>query len=179
MKNNLIVVDDVLPEFLLHRLDKKVSSTELFLFNPQMDNSTTEYAFSCLVSNEEGVRRPEIFEDCLNVLQFSCAKAGVIPESIVQTRLFLQTPFSFDPDTTVHTDLGIEHLVCLFYMTDADTPKAETTIYNTDMTVLGKVTPKRNRAVIFDGMLPHNAGHPRERYRLVCNINFHRKRHVE
>lgn len=178
MKNSLIVVDDVLPEFLFERLEKKIFSSELFLFNPKMDNSNTEYAFSCLVSNENGVRRPEVFEDCLNVLQFSCSKAEIVPEAVIQTRLFLQTPFCFDPETTIHTDSGIEHLVCLFYMTDADTPKAETTVYHTDMSVLGKVTPKKNRAVIFDGMLPHSAGHPREKHRLVCNINFHRKRYV-
>lgn len=179
MKNSMQVIDDVLPRFLFDRLEQKIFSKHLFLFNQSMDGSETEYAFSCLVSNEAGVLNPEVFEDCLNILQFSCDKAGVIPNGVIRTRFFLQTPFVFDPETTVHVDYETEHMVCLFYLTDADTPKAETTIYNTDLSVLGKVSPKKNRAVIFDGMLPHSAGHPREAHRLVCNINFHRQRYVK
>ena len=178
MKHYIQVVDNVLPTFLFDRMRQSILSEEIFRFMPNMDDSPDEYGFSCMISEKEHVYRPVFFQDCLNVLQFSCEKSNIVPGSILQSRFFLQPSFPHEPTTATHVDLDVEHIVCLFYLSNADNQTSCTKIYDNEKRLLETVEPRENRAVMFDGMLPHSAGYPKKGVRLVCNINFCRKSYV-
>lgn len=67
-----------------------------------------------------------------------------------------------------HVDMPIPHLVCLYYANDSD---GDTFFFDQtfderaepeEFTVLKRVTPKKGRAVIFDGLRYHGSNNPIE-----------------
>ena len=83
---------------------------------------------------------------------------------------------------TLHTDQPFPHLVLLYYAIDAE---GETIIVNKtieekhtmkslradDYEEIGRIKPKKNRLVIFDGRYFHTAYQPREGLRCIINFN--------
>lgn len=88
-----------------------------------------------------------------------------------------------DIHDTFHIDILIPHIVFLYYINDSD---GDTIILDkkydnennflsgnlNDYSVLERVTPKKGRAVIFDGYHYHAAGLPKNRNRAVLNFNM-------
>ena len=76
---------------------------------------------------------------------------------------------------TPHRDLKVPHVTCIYYVNDSD---GDTVIYNekreskkyTEMT---RVSPTKNRLLIFDGDLFHTGHSPvKHRNRILINTNF-------
>ena len=69
-----------------------------------------------------------------------------------------------------HTDIRIPHKVILFYLNDTD---GDTYFYDKKHKIIDSVTPKENRAVLFDGLILHSSSKPIEfAKRIVLNINL-------
>ena len=102
-----------------------------------------------------------------------------IPEAeIIQGRSFLQVPLNLknrDVDTP-HIDILDRNnfFVVLYYVCDSD---GDTIIYNEtkesdQYTIKQRVTPKKGRVVIFDGILMHTAEQPLNNTRCIVNYNL-------
>ena len=69
-----------------------------------------------------------------------------------------------------HIDMKENHKVILFYLNDSD---GDTYFYDNDLNIIDSVTPKENRAVLFDGSILHSSSKPVEfARRIVLNINL-------
>ena len=69
-----------------------------------------------------------------------------------------------------HTDFSIPHKVILFYLNDSD---GDTYFYDKEHKIIDSVTPKVNRAVLFDGSILHSSSKPIEfARRIVLNIDL-------
>jgi hypothetical protein len=109
-------------------------------------------------------------------------------QDVLQVRSFLQFPLNTDWRKEfvdkLHIDSTSEHLVVLYYVLDSD---GDTVIVNkkfeagedvakdlkhTDYEVLHRITPKKGRAVIFNGKYYHTAEQPTNGMRCVINFNL-------
>ena len=93
---------------------------------------------------------------------------GYHSNKIYVAKTILQFPLSieFIKDLTLddeHIDISMPHLVVLYYVNNSD---GDTIIGN------NRITPKRGKAVLFDGSLYHTAEQPRNNLRCVININI-------
>ena len=104
---------------------------------------------------------------------------------IYAARAFMQVPRNCDDQHDhFHVDVLQNHIVFLYYLNDSD---GDTIILNkkctdsnqafyggeyTESDVLERVTPKKGRVVVFDGMHYHAAGIPKENYRAVLNFDM-------
>ena len=99
-----------------------------------------------------------------------------IPEAeIIQGRSFLQLPLK-NIDTSIvdspHIDLdpGDEHIVVLYYVNDSD---GDTIFFDDESNVTMRVSPKKNRAIIFDSHNLHAGSNPiKNHMRAVINLVF-------
>ena len=75
------------------------------------------------------------------------------------------------PHIDITTDgAPIPHKVILFYLNDSD---GDTYFYDKEHKIIDSVTPKENRAVLFDGSILHSSSKPIEfARRIVLNINL-------
>jgi hypothetical protein len=100
-------------------------------------------------------------------------EASGISGNLVQARSFLQMPLAYDFNTPddPHIDLDYPHTVLLYYVKDSD---GDTVLYGYDsLEETQRVTPKKGRAVIFDGMLYHTALQPKLDTRCIINFDFY------
>ena len=112
------------------------------------------------------------------MLQNACKKLGIMNVNVLQGRSFLQLPLNLknrDVDTP-HIDIHDRDnfFVILYYVCDSD---GDTIIYNETKesdkyTIKQRVTPKKGRVVIFDGMLMHTAEQPLNNTRCIVNYNL-------
>ena len=69
-----------------------------------------------------------------------------------------------------HIDMKEKHKVILFYLNDSD---GDTYFYDKDHNIIDSVSPKENRAVLFDGSILHSSSKPtKSARRIVLNINL-------
>lgn len=102
-------------------------------------------------------------------------------------RSFLQYPLNpammnSEPDP-LHVDNDSPHTVLLYYVNDSegdtiitdrlkgDEPRRKD-LKSRDHTTLKRVTPKKGRAVIFDGFYYHTAEQPQTKMRCIINTNL-------
>ena len=87
-------------------------------------------------------------------------------------RAFLQLPLTNRRDhNNIHIDQPGPHTVCLYYVCDSD---GDTLLFgkNKDDPVSQRVSPKKNRAVLFDGMTYHASSLPITNKRATINFNL-------
>lgn len=90
---------------------------------------------------------------------------------VYQVRSFMQMPLRNSREhNNVHIDYEFPHAVCLYYLNDTD---GDTFLFDSDrQTVIKRVTPKKNRALLFDGSLYHASSSPTEVPRAILNFNL-------
>ena len=66
-----------------------------------------------------------------------------------------------------HIDSDTPHIVCLYYVNDTD---GDTFIYENEKK-FHRISPKKNRAVIFEGSMYHASSLPTKHKRVIININ--------
>jgi len=105
---------------------------------------------------------------------------------VLRCRTFLQLPLNESfvdlKVDSLHVDDSTRHLVLLYYVLDADGDtiivdkefinKEEKNLKYNDYNIVAKVTPKKGRAVLFDGRYYHTAEQPKQNVRCVVNFNI-------
>lgn len=107
-------------------------------------------------------------------------------KEIYYNRIFLQLPLVSQyrkEHNGIHVDLppNLPHVACVYYVNDSD---GDTIIYdqtindvpggsqNVDVTIHKRVTPRRGRAVFFDGSRYHCSSQPTINYRTIINFDL-------
>ena len=97
------------------------------------------------------------------------------PSQITLARAFLQTATNTpqgDKHNNKHIDVEVPHIVLLYYVCDSD---GDTFLMSKDKLsslVTKRVTPKKNRALVFDGGIYHASSKPQHSNRCVINFNL-------
>ena len=92
-------------------------------------------------------------------------------QNILFARIFLTVPYETKmTHHAPHVDLNIPHTSLIYYVNDAD---GDTLFFDEDYeTQIDSVTPKKGRAVLFNGLIPHAAGIPTAGPRCIVNYNL-------
>lgn len=102
-------------------------------------------------------------------------KAKLPPSQIISARTFLQLASNIpqkNQHNNKHIDTKEPHIVLLYYVCDSD---GDTFLFEKNELsneVTKRVTPKKNRALIFDGSIYHASSKPEHRNRCVINFNL-------
>jgi hypothetical protein len=95
-------------------------------------------------------------------------------------RAFLQLPWTSPEQDKFHVDDIEPHMVLLYYVNDSD---GDTLIsdkeftgaepdYGVDANIIERISPKKGRAILFDGHTYHAASVPKNNLRCVLNFNL-------
>jgi hypothetical protein len=180
------VIDNVISKIYQDRLEETFFSKSIsWILNQNLTEAISgngEVGFTHPLINPE--YRSEYFNYTLPLIYEISEKSGVNVSQILLARSFLQLPsLSAYKNDLFHVDLKQKHIVFLYYINDSD---GDTLITNQkffqnkkqffprdyEMQIQEKITPKKGRAVIFDGMLFHAAGIPKINTRCVLNFDI-------
>lgn len=102
--------------------------------------------------------------------QLVCQKHNIVLQDIPYARIFLTVPYNTEKEYMApHTDLTCEHGVVLYYINDAD---GDTAFYNKAGEIIKTVSPKKGRVVLFNGLIMHSGGIPKNGPRAIINYNI-------
>lgn len=188
MINDIIVIDNIIPKSYQDLIEHKLlgeTQSPWYIVN---DVSYSDHKFK---TNNPGFvnvfyEKGEVTSPTLNLLLpllHTCFDQAnyKFNGTIITIRSFLQFPDG-TPSTpnNPHVDSKFPHLVCLYYVNDAD---GDTVLYEQTSLTLPieeaatatfvekqRVTPKKGRVVIFDGKYYHSSSNPVNGRR--CIINF-------
>jgi hypothetical protein len=136
-----------------------------------------------LGNHKEGTVDKENFNFLLPLTYDISEKSGIEYESILAARTFLQVPSTYEKNYgPFHVDFKYPHIVFLYYVNDSDgdtliTKKKYDFSHQTfdeldDSEIISRVTPKKGRVVVFDGLYYHSGGIPKNNSRCVINFNL-------
>lgn len=130
---------------------------------------------------EKGVISPA-YGLVLPIVYFACDIVKFQISEVIAVRSFLTIPLpsSLNRVDHPHVDREVSHLVVLYYVCDSD---GDTVFYDKtfrdispknvrihDLNVIKTVTPKKGRAVVFDGSCYHASTRPTAGSRIVINF---------
>ena len=186
------IIDDVIPVKYQDEIQNLFFSKE-FNWNlrdnlvSNFDNNIGEIGFAhqfyCIKTNIVS----EYYQYILPLLYSMTEKSNLKYSNVLNARTYLQTPSPSEKlNDYFHVDVVeqstktlIPHTVCLYYVNDSDgdTLISEEIFTNGNPIIIDKslqikksITPKKGRAVIFNGEYYHSAGIPKKHKR--CIINF-------
>jgi hypothetical protein len=97
-------------------------------------------------------------------------KAGVDSTTLYRARFGLYLPIRDAPEyNNIHVDMPQPHTVALYYVNDSD---GDTFFFDNNREVVERVTPKKGRMVVFDGLTFHASSMPSKNYRISLNLGY-------
>ena len=171
--NNIFVIDDVINNQYANRIEEDIFYNEniYFYFNNNMTKkgeskiNNGKYGFGITFNNH--IFTPLLLDAAEK------AGEGYNVRDIIETRSFITLPILNDDGAhgEPHIDLHKPHNVCLYYVNDSD---GDTVFFESkdNNNIIGRVTPKKNRAVVFPGHIYHANYWPKERPRAVINMTW-------
>lgn len=91
-------------------------------------------------------------------------------EDLFRVRFGLYLPIKNPPlYNNIHVDMKIPHKVCLYYVNDTD---GDTFFFDRNRQVCNRISPKKGRAVVFDGLTLHASSMPSKKYRISLNLGY-------
>jgi len=176
----IYVFDDIIPTFLQDYYEAiifgKVNDAEIFptvkftvKHEPTAEeNGFTPISFSHILKSSATIS--EQLENFSIIATTTCAAAGGSLKDILFGRMFLITPQHTNLDYYApHTDLPYPHWVILYYVNEAD---GDTVFFNSEGEIIQTVSPKKGRVVLFDGLIKHSGGIPKQKNRAVVNFDI-------
>jgi hypothetical protein len=150
---------------------------------PGADYTGDQYGFQHLALNHNG-DKSHFFEKVLPLVYFLEEKANITAKELYRIRIALTTSVGKEVQHYPHVDLPEPHKVLLYYVNDSDGDTFMfNEMYNLDkvekkdelktFTLKERVAPKKNKAIIFDGLRYHNSSKPiKNTARYIINIDF-------
>lgn len=188
-----LVLDDFLPTQYQDLIEKQMLSEEVnwhFMRDitydiekfDQLNMKTSRPAFAHkFYDRQRGVISPA-YGLVTPIVYFACEKVKFHVSEIIAARSFLTIPLP-NLENNIdhpHVDREVTHLVVLYYANDAD---GDTVFYDKtfrdvspselnpkELNVMLAVSPKKGRAVIFDGSIYHASTRPTKNQRVVINF---------
>ena len=173
------VVDNFLPAQLADSLEHMLLGNEFpwyytpdITYGHSVNQEVKNPAFSHSLYREE--TGPSSFYLSVCNLPF-LGSVKVTPSRVSRAVALMQTP-QMDINSSLHNHPHVDtpnpHIVFLYYVCDSD---GDTFMFSTDKddhTITKQVTPKKNRALIFDGSIYHASSKPKASNRCVINFNL-------
>jgi hypothetical protein len=101
--------------------------------------------------------------------QIVCSEIGRTLREILLARIYLLVPYKTNLEHYApHTDLPFDHWVVLYYVNDSDGD----TVFFDNGHIVKSVSPKRGRAVLFNGNILHGGGIPKSNPRSIVNFDI-------
>ena len=178
MENNITIYENFLPQEYFNKLSGIVTNQEnmpwFFIDSVAEENDSDlnkdlQHGLAHLIYNE--VPNSFLFDDFYPIIEIMQNDWNINVFNIKRIRLGMQIKLGHTSIINYsHIDYEQPHQVLLLYLNDAD---GDTFFYNEDKTILKTVSPKPNRAILFDGMILHNSSTPtKTSKRIALNINF-------
>ena len=169
-----VVIDNVVPAVLADKIEGEMFSNHFpwyFLHDVASENAYTKSVGFSHWFYKEGGQNSEYCDTIMPILSNAVDRSKLKGNhEIIIARSFLQLPLLTEQEQNhIHVDLLYPHYVCLYYVTDAD---GDTCMYDKDFNITQRIEPKKNRAVIFDGLTFHSSTNPKNGKRAVINFNF-------
>ena len=178
------IIDNVLNDSLLISIQKNITSINMpwyFIENSAsylkdkelIKHNLLNYSFYHMVldrKTSENALSP--FYDITNSIGLILKDAFELEKTnnLFRLRWGMTTTLNRVHKHTPHTDFKIPHKVILFYLNESD---GDTYFYDKEHNIIDSVTPKENRAVLFDGSILHSSSKPIEfARRIVLNIDI-------
>jgi len=200
MFNDILVIDDALQPFQQDNIENiflkdaqgpipwKLFRDVALPMNEIDDLGITELTpgIGATIFNESYVDN-RLLNFTQHIPRMVCAKTKVNFRKLLQARSFIHFPLDRDirkEYDNIHVDLPIPHMVCLYYVNDSD---GDTFIFdksrdveinsiddfrNKEFNVLKRVSPKKGRAIIFDGFRYHSSSCSSKNLRCILNFDF-------
>jgi hypothetical protein len=136
-----------------------------------------------IASKEPYYLNESLLDETKIIPQSACKAIEKECVEIFNTRAFMHFPLRDDLKMEYdnpHIDARYPHLVCLYYLNDSDgdtfifdktindTPKTNS---NTKFEIIKRITPKKGRAILFDGNRYHSSSGPTKGVRCILNFN--------
>jgi len=195
MINNIFTIDDFLPKSTQDKIENLFFSNRLpwlFLRDVALPEDEIKAAgitkltpgIGCYIKQDE----PAFVNDkLLNELKIipekACEAAELKCKEIFNARSFMHFPLAEElrkEYDNIHIDVTYDHVVCLYYVNDSegdtflfDKTHVELPYLNKDvkLNVRKRVTPKKGRAILFNGNIYHSSSCPSKNLRCIINFN--------
>jgi len=178
-----IIIDDAVPKTLSNEIESLLFSNDFPWFYLEDITYSSESITSLGIAEKTPAfvhtfLSPETGQSHFNALVkliplLAMDKAGITNEAtLVYARAFFQLAGTSDrKHNNPHVDMHTKHLVCLYYVNDSS---GDTYFFGKtrDSAKTQTVTPKKGRAVLFDGATYHASSAPQEGRRAVINFNL-------
>jgi len=148
------------------------------------DLPSKNFGLSHVLKNDQGITS-NLYQLTIPMVYTALDKLGYRINNVFLARSFLQIPSGNNKPNWPHTDLPLPHTVCLYYVNNS---QGDTVLYNetsdsvsaTDVgtyqfTEYQRVTPKKGRAVIFNGNRYHSSSSPTMNKRCILNFDLNVK----
>jgi hypothetical protein len=166
------IVDNALPDTLANEIEALLFSNNFPWFfmddityrnNPNVKDKTM--AFSHLFYSNGAINSDSF--GMIKVIPNTLGETG----NMLLARSFLQLPVSTTRlHNNIHIDYETPHTVCLYYVNDTD---GDTFIFANDKkTITQRISPKKNRCVVFNGSTYHASSAPTKDKRAIINFDL-------
>ena len=194
--NDIYIIDNVIPLNKQNEIEDLFISSRLpWIFFKDIAISDSEIKRLGITQLTPGIGCYIKQDEPKYINEFLLKETSIIPQSackgidkeckeIFNGRAFMHFPLAAElrtPHDNVHVDIKYEHLVCLYYINDSD---GDTCIFDknakdtpflekdTQLEVVKKITPKKGRAILFDGSRYHSSSGPTKNIRCIINFNI-------
>lgn len=134
--------------------------SKLLFLDKEFDNSEDK---KTTIASEYNYVIPMLLE-AFDKLNLNCDISNIFRSRV---RLTLNREKSKEED--VHVDYNFPHLVLLYYINTTD---GDTVLYDDNHRVVEKISPKRRRCVLFDGLIKHASSSSTLSPRMIINTNI-------
>jgi hypothetical protein len=187
----IIIKDDIIPKDYQDFIEQFVQTEIPWFYLPDISGTGKTFKDSNWhpsggfyhLAAIDGVINSTFFKDQFNLESLITVLAkgfDIEIKELLRTKFNLTTPitgYKSNNFCSPHTDIpDKKHYVMLYYINDSDGDtiffETPTDMYNEELVVTNRVTPKKGRCVLFDGSLYHTQSNPiYTPARLNININ--------
>jgi hypothetical protein len=191
--DEIVVLDNFLPEQYANRVEKEMLHPTIpwhymsditydveRLEGITIDKPRPAFAHKMYDKNQGVISNA--FGFVLPIAYFACEQVKFQITEVIAARSFLTVPIGSNEADHPHVDREVSHMVVLYYVcdSDGDTIFYDKTFRDVDprdlkpgmLSEIKRITPKKGRAVVFDGSRYHASTRPTINKRLVINFGL-------